>query len=304
MNTFVLTGASGLIGKALAASLRARGARVLSLVRKSSRSDDELQWDPLAASLETSRLLEHASLTSGDVTGIVHLAGEPVAGARWNEAVKRSIVDSRVLSTTRLAELAAKLKIGSLVCASGVGFYGLRANDVTTESAPKGEGFLAEVVDRWEAAQAPARAAGVRCVAMRLGVVLDVGGGALAKMMPVFKMGTGGQLGDGSQWFSFLSLVDAVRAFEFALDTPSLAGPVNAATANPVTNAEFTRAFASKLGRPAFMRVPAFAIGLAFGEMGKETVLASQRVSPAKLTAAGFSFRHTTIGDVLAAALP
>ena len=303
MKTVVITGASGLIGKALAAALRSRGDRVISLVRRSSTSEEELVWDPLASSLERSGLLDHASLARGTVDGIIHLAGEPVGGSRWSDTVKRAIVDSRVLSTTSLAELAVKLEIGALVSASGVGFYGLRANDVTTESAPKGEGFLADVVDRWESAQAPARAAGVRCVAMRLGVVLDAAGGALAKMLPVFRMGTGGTLGAGDQWFSYLSLSDAVRAFLFALDTPSLEGPVNVATPNPVTTAEFKKAFASRLVRPAFMRVPSFAITLAFGEMGKETVLASQRVSPARLIASGFSFNAPTIDDVLRAAL-
>lgn len=304
MKTILLTGASGLIGKALVKSLRARGDRVLSLVRKPSSSSDELQWDPMALTLDASKLLGHAEITSGPPTAIVHLAGEPVGASRWNDEIKRSIIDSRVRSTTLLAELAAKLEIGALVSASGVGFYGLHADAVTDESGPKGGGFLADVVDRWEAAQSPARAAGVRCVSMRLGVVVDADGGALAKMLPVFKLGVGGPIGDGEQWFSHLSLEDVVRAFEFAIDTPSLEGPVNVANPNPVTNADFTKALASRLHRPAFMRVPAIAIGVAFGEMGRETVLASQRVRPAKLTEAGFTFLHPTIDDVLAAALP
>lgn len=301
--TLLLTGASGLIGGALTRALRDGGVRVLSLVRRPSSAEDDLVWDPMATSLEDSGLLKHDALAVGAVDAIIHLAGEPVGAGRWSDAIKTSIVESRVRSTSRLAEFAASRGVATFVSASGVGFYGLDANEPTTESGPKGGGFLADVVARWEASQEAARAAGVRCVAMRLGVVLDPAGGALAKMLPVFKLGGGGPIGSGDQWMSHLSLRDAVRAFTFAVDTPALEGPVNTANPSPVTNAEFTRALGKKLGRPAFVRVPAFAIGLAFGEMGRETVLASQRALPAKLEAAGFRFEHPTVADVLDAAL-
>jgi uncharacterized protein (TIGR01777 family) len=300
MSDILLSGRSGLVGGALAAALEARGDRIWSLVRKAPSSERELRWDPMAQSLEASGL-DVAALPKLDA--IVHLAGEPVGAGRWSTEGKRRILESRTRSTALLASLAASRAIPTFVTASGVGFYGTRADQGVDEGAPQGDGFLAEVVAAWEGAQSSARAAGVRCVAMRLGVVLAREGGALAKMLPVFRLAAGGPIGGGGQWMSYLSLSDAVRAFCFALDHRELEGPVNVATPNPVTNRDFTRALGKALGRPAVVPVPALAISVAFGEMGRETVLASQRVSPKKLVAAGFAFEHPTVDDALASAL-
>jgi uncharacterized protein (TIGR01777 family) len=300
MSDILLSGKSGLVGGALAAALEARGDRVWSLVRKASSGERELRWDPMAESLESCGL-DVGALPKLDA--IVHLAGEPVGAGRWSSEGKRRILESRTRSTALLASLAASRGIPTFVTASGVGFYGTRADQWVDESSPQGDGFLAEVVAAWEGAQGPARAAGVRCVAMRLGVVLARDGGALAKMLPVFRLGAGGPIGGGGQWMSYLSLSDAVRAFCFALDRRELEGPVNVATPNPVTNGDFTRSLGKALGRPAIIPLPMFAVSAAFGEMGRETILASQRVSPKKLAALGFEFEHPTIDHALASAI-
>ncbi len=294
--TILLSGRSGMIGGPLAQRMEQAGYRVLSLVRRDPKGENDLLWDPVS---ERPPVLPEGV----ELAAVVHLAGEPVGAGRWSDAVKKRIADSRVRSTRALATLAAERGAATFVSASGVGFYGVEANQAVDESGPRGEGFLAEVVQEWEDAASPARSAGVRTVAMRLGVVLDRSGGALAKMLPVFRLGMGGPIGGGAQWMSFLSLLDAQRAFMHALSAKELEGPVNVCTDNAVTNKDFTKALGHALGRPAFMPVPRLAIMAAFGEMGRETVLASQRAVPKRLLATGFSFSHPDIDSTLAAAL-
>jgi uncharacterized protein (TIGR01777 family) len=294
--TILLSGRSGMIGGPLAERMEQSGYSVLSLVRRDPKGESDLLWDPVS---ERPPVLPEGV----ELAAVVHLAGEPVGAGRWSEAVKKRIADSRVKSTRALATLAAERGARAFISASGVGYYGVEASQPVDESGPRGEGFLAEVVQEWEDAASPARSAGVRTVAMRLGVVLDRSGGALAKMLPVFRMGMGGPIGGGDQWMSFLSLLDAQRAFMHALATPELEGPVNVCTDNAVTNKDFTKALGKALGRPAFMPVPRLAIMAAFGEMGRETVLASQRAVPKRLLATGFSFSHPNVESALAAAL-
>jgi uncharacterized protein (TIGR01777 family) len=235
----------------------------------------------------------------------VHLGGEPIANGRWTPERKRVIRDSRTRSTELLARTIAGLATppGVFLCASAVGYYGDRGDVWVDESSAPGEGFLAEVCRAWEAAADPARAAGIRTVHLRIGLVLDGQGGALARMLPLFRLGLGGALGSGRQYMSWVSLPDVVRMLELALDRADLSGPVNAVSPQPVTNARFTRVLARVLGRPAFLSVPAFALRIAMGEMAQELLLHGQRVVPRRLQEAGFEYRHREIEEALRAVL-
>ena len=232
--------------------------------------------------------------------------GANVAGRRWTSAYKREILESRVTPTHALATLLAGLnaKPAVLVCASAIGIYGSRGDEVLTETSSPGSGFLPEVCLAWERATQPATDAGIRVVHLRFGVVLSPEGGALAQMLPLFRVGLGGRLGSGRQWMSWVALPDAIGAIEFALQTPSLSGPVNVVAPNPVTNLEFTRALGRALHRPTLLPAPGFALRLAFGEMAQATILASERVLPARLSAAGFHFEYPEIEAALRAVLP
>lgn len=291
-----VTGASGLIGEALAESLSADGHRVHPLVREggshpeASNLGEEIPWDPSATELDPAGF--------EGIDAVVHLAGESIA-ERWSRAKKARILDSRVRGTRAVAEAVAKAGVPVLVCASAVGFYGDGGDEVLDESSDKGEGFLADVVWRWEAAAAAAREAGARVAHLRFGVVLSGKGGALAKMLPPFRLGAGGRLGDGRQWMSWIHLDDVVGAIRHVLDEAELEGPVNATAPNPVRNADFTKALGSALGRPTAIPVPAFALRLAFGEMAEETLLVSQRAVPERLVASGYSFRFPEVRDAL-----
>lgn len=287
-----ISGATGLIGGALAGALDARGDTVHRLDR---RGDGPYVWaDPA----------EVPDLTGVDA--VVHLAGEPVAEGRWTDVKKARILDSRVDRTHALAKaLAAMASPPALICASAVGYYGADAGDAElTEASPPGDGFLAEVCVAWEAACAPATAAGVRVANTRIGIVLSPEGGALAKMLPIFKLGLGGPLGGGDQYMSWISLPDIVRAFIHLIDH-DLQGAFNFVSPAPCTNKAFGKALGKALGRPAFMPAPAFAIKLAFGgQMASQTVLAGQRALPNRLIESGFTFEHMTLAsafeDVLA----
>jgi uncharacterized protein len=299
MYKVVLSGASGMLGTALRRALSARPASVLQLVRGTPATTGQLAWNPtIEAALADSYPLE-------GLVAAVHLSGASVAGRRWTAAYKRELSASRVQSTQALARLLAGLRQPpqTLLVASAVGFYGDRGEELLDESSPAGSGFLAQLCREWEAAAQPAADAGIRVVNLRLGVVLGRGEGALASMLPVFRLGLGGRLGSGRQWMSWISLEDAIGAILFAMDTPGLAGPINLTAPHPVRNAEFTRALGHQLKRPALLPVPATALRLAFGQMADEALLASARVVPQKLTAAGFSFAHPAIGQALAAAL-
>jgi uncharacterized protein len=239
-------------------------------------------------------------------TAAVHLSGANIAGRRWSSAYKREILDSRVKPTQAIATLLARLRPrpSVLVCASAIGIYGGRGDELLTEASLPGTGFLPEVCLAWENATQPATEAGIRVVHLRFGVVLSPAGGALAKMLPLFRAGLGGKLGSGRQWMSWVALPDVVRAIDFGLRTASLSGAVNVVAPNPVTNLEFTRALGRALHRPTLLPVPGFALRLAFGEMGEATILTSARVAPACLRASGFDFEYPELEAGLLALLP
>jgi len=288
-----ITGASGLLGTALVPALRGAGHAVVRIGRG---ADADVRWNPAAGELD-----------AADCAGIdafVHLAGANV-GQRWTTAHRRAIRDSRVAGTTLIARTAAALtpRPRVLVSASAVGIYGDAGAAVCDESAPAGHDYLAEVCHAWESSADAARAAGIRTVHLRFGVILSRRGGALGKLLPVFRLGAGGRVGDGRQWMSWLSLEDTVGVVRFALETDGLAGAVNATAPQPVTNAEFTATLARVVHRPALFPVPAFALNLMFGEMAQATLLASQRAVPRQLEAAGYVFRHTTLESALRAAV-
>lgn len=308
----LLTGGSGLIGSSLNRYLTGKGRPVIRLVRPSATSFSkpsskasagaigEVQsWDPYAATPMP------AGLSVPGLAGAVHLSGAAIAGRRWTAAYKREIVESRVRPTEVLARLLARMRPHPevLLCASAIGIYGGGGEEALQESAAPGRCFLAEVCAKWEQAAQPAVDAGIRVVHLRFGVVLSPEAGALAKMLPIFRLGLGGRLGGGRQWLSWISLTDAVRAIEFALESRSLTGPVNVVAPSPVTNAEFARMLGRALGRPALLPVPAFALKVAFGEMAQATILEGARVVPAKLEEAGFEFRHPSLPEALRALL-
>jgi uncharacterized protein (TIGR01777 family) len=294
----VVTGATGLVGTALVSALVAAGHRVDRVSRRSPRpGTTDIQWDPSRGELDA-RLLEGAN-------AVVHLAGESVAAGRWTARAKDRIRRSRVESTRLLAETLARLarRPQVLVAASGVGYYGNRGEEPLTEDSPPGTGFLADLAGAWEAAADPARAAGIRVVHLRLGVVLAGHGGALPRMVVPFRLGLGGVVGDGRQYWSWIALADVVRVIEIVIGLERLAGPVNVVAPTPVTNREFTRALGRVLGRPTLVPLPAVAVRTLFGEMGQALLLDSARALPRRLERAGFKFQHRDVEGALRAAL-
>jgi uncharacterized protein (TIGR01777 family) len=277
-----ITGASGVLGTPLGAFLSTGGHEVLRLVRRAA-GPGEIAWDPARGELDP-RALE-------GVDAVIHLAGENV-GVRWNAERKRRIVESRVAGTGLIAKTIAGLANPPrvLISASGIGIYGIETTEVVDETSPLGDDFLADVCKQWEAAVEPARAAGIRVVSARLGVVLTPTGGALAELLPVFRKGIGGPIGNGTQVMSWISLDDAIGALHHALFDDQLSGPVNMVAPKPVTNEELAATLGRVLHRPAVMRVPAFAIRALFGEMGKLVALGGVRVAPRRLVATDFSF--------------
>jgi len=287
MARVLVSGASGPIGKALLPSLRTNGAHITRLVRDNAPptySDEQtIPWHP-------GQPLSADALSGFDA--VIHLAGETIVG-RWTESKKNKIRDSRVIGTRNLAQSLAQAKHRPQIflCSSAIGYYGNRGDEALTEESAPGTGFLAEFCQEWEAATHPAAEAGIRTVAIRTGVVLSREGGALAKMLPPFKMGVGGKIGDGRQWMSWIDVQDLVGAIHHILKSDLLYGPVNMVAPRPVTNAEFTQTLASVLSRPAVFAVPAFAVKLLFGEMGETVLLGSQRVEPTQLVSSGYPFR-------------
>lgn len=293
-----ITGASGLVGRALRQRLASDGHTVLRLVRGDvSDPATEVAWDPAGGTID-SRGIE-------GLDAFVHLAGESVAGGRWTEARKARIRDSRVLGTQTIAEALARLTSppSVLVSASAIGIYGDRGDRPLTEEDAPGTGFLADTARLWEGAAAPAAAAGIRTVFARFGIILSREGGALAKMVPPFKLGLGGRFGSGRQYWSWIALDDVVGAILHAVEQAHLEGPMNVTAPEPVTNAEFTRTLGRVLGRPTLFPLPAFAARLALGEMADEMLLASQRVFPTRLTTSGYSFAHVGLEGALRHAL-
>jgi len=282
-----VTGASGLIGSALVGHLKSEGHTVQRLVRRSPISSDEVQWDPQTGFVELQPL-------SG-VDAIIHLAGVGVGDKRWNRKYKAEILNSRLLGTTAIASAVAELKPAVFISASAIGWYGESGNRAVVETDRYGDDFLATVCREWEGA---ADLAGeIRTVKLRTGLVLDPTGGALGKMLPLFRFGLGGKLGSGKQWWSWITLHDQIRAIMFALENP-ISGPVNITTPNPVTNQEFTSALARAMHRPALFPAPAIALKIAMGGFSSE-VLGSKKVVPHVLQEAGFVWEYPHISEAL-----
>jgi uncharacterized protein len=289
----VVTGSSGLVGQALVSFLQAQGCEVARLVRTAPKAErKEIFWNPDTGQIDSQ------SLEGFDA--VVHLAGENLATGRWTKAKKQRIRNSRVLGTKLLSETLATLDRppAVMVSASAVGYYGSRGTERLTEQSAAGTGFLAGVCQEWEQATRPAEEIGVRVIHSRFGVILSAQGGALAKMLTPFKLGLGGVLGSGDQYWSWIALEDTVRGIWHGL-TSELSGPVNFVSPHPVTNREFTRSLGKSLRRPTIMTVPRFALRLAFGEMAEEALLASTRVEPTKLLSTSFDFVGSELDGVL-----
>lgn len=291
----VVAGSSGLIGTALVARLRANGHDVLRLVRRAPAARDERRWDPPAGTFEPG--------TFDGVDAVVSLNGVGIADRPWSGARKQAIRDSRNVPTEVLAAAVVEHGVRTYLSGSAVGFYGDTGDTVVDETAPSGQGYVAEVVRDWEAATKPALDGGARVALMRTGLVLSPAGGLLGPLRTLFKLALGARLGDGRQYMSWISLDDEVGAMEFLLGATEVSGPVNLTGPAPVTNAVFTKALADAVGRPAPFAVPAFAIRTVAGSMGEELALFGQRAVPARLEAAGYTFRHPSIRDALAVAV-
>ncbi len=295
----LVSGASGLIGSAVEQAAHEKGFEVQTLVRRHREVRGRaIYWNPT----EADQGVHPAALEGFDA--VIHLSGANIA-RRWTRAYREKIVASRVRSTEVLCEALKKVrrKPPVLLCASAVGIYGDRGDEVLTEDSASGTGFLAETCRAWEAAAQRACELGIRVVHLRFGVVLSRKGGALGKMLPLFHLGMGGRLGSGRQWMSWISLRDLVRAMWFLMEDQQLAGAFNLAAPRPVTNVEFTGALARAMHRLAFFPAPAGLLRLAFGEMAEQTMLASQRAAPKRLEEAGFAFEDAEIGSALSALL-
>lgn len=290
----LVSGSSGLIGSALVPLLTTRGHTVTRLVRSAApAAADSVRWDPEAGAIDGPGL--------EGVDAVVHLAGEDISSGSWTSTKKARIRQSRVEGTALLARAMATLARppSVLACASAVGYYGDRGDEVLTEDSAPGRDFLAAVCRDWEAAAEPARGAGIRVAHLRFGVVLTASGGALARMLGPFRMGMGGPIGSGRQYVSWVAMDDALDAIVHVLSTPSLRGAVNIASPHPVTQLEFARALGRVLGRPTVLAVPAFAARLMFGEMADAVLLASQRLEPARLLASGYVFHDPELEPAL-----
>lgn len=288
----LISGATGMLGSSLSRSLTDDGHEVVRLTR-SPKSSADVGWDPDRGALDASKL--------GGIDAAVHLAGESIAEGRWDEAKKRRILESREKGTRLLAETVAGLDSPPrvMVSASAIGYYGDRGNELLLEDSGPGDLFLSRVCEAWEAAAEPARAAGIRVVHPRIGIVLSTDGGALGATLPIFKLGGGGRIGSGRQYWSWVHLEDVIGAIRHALARESLDGPVNVAAPNAPTNAEYTKVLGRVLGRPTILPLPSPAARLVVGEMADELLLPSARVEPAKLQEAGYRFRHPELEGAL-----
>ena len=292
----VITGSSGLIGSALVRDCEKKNFEVLKLVRRAPKQENESQWDPIKGIVDLN-VLEKA-------TAIVNLAGAGVGDRRWSKKYKKLILDSRVNSTETLANAIVNLKTPPSVFVSGsaIGFYGDTADVAVDENANLGEGFLSDVVFNWEYAAQRVRSNNIRVVHPRTGLVMSKRGGLLKKILPLFKLGLGGKLGNGKQYWSYISLEDEIRAIHHVIDDVRLTGGVNFTNPNPVTNAEFTKSLSSVVNRPAFLNVPSLALKIALVEFSIEA-LGSSRILPSKLKAAGFKFNQPDILSTLNSAI-
>ena len=292
-----VTGSHGLIGSAVVSALAARGDQVVRVVREGAGGPEDVAWQPAAGRIDAARL--------DGIDAAVNLAGESLA-ARWTPERKAAIRESRLRGTGLLAQVLAGLpsRPRVLVSASAVGYYGNRGDEVLTEASTAGTGFLAGLCREWEAAAGAARSAGIRVVHPRFGIVLSGRGGVLAKIVPIFRLGAGGPLASGRQYLPWVAIDDAVGAVLLALERGNVAGPVNVVAPQAVTNREFTAALARAVGRPAMLPVPAAALRAMFGDMADEALLASQRVEPVLLRAAGYDFRFSELERALRHVLP
>ncbi len=288
----LVSGSTGLIGSTLVSALEEGGHRVRRLTRSGGSSEDVVQWDPSAGEIVAGRI--------EGVDAVVHLAGENIVG-RWTDAKKARIRDSRVRGTRLLAETLARLPTppAVMVSASATGYYGDRGNELLSEESAPGDNFLAGVGQEWEAAADPAREAGVRVVHPRFGIVLSTEGGALGTTLPIFKLGVGGKIGSGRQYWSWIAIDDVVGAILHVLTKDSLEGPVNVTVPDPLTNAEYTRVLGRVLGRPTVFPLPAPAARIMLGQLADELLLASQRIEPARLKETGYSYRYPELEGAL-----
>lgn len=290
----LIGGSHGLVGTALIKSLEAQGHEIFRLVRHAPTSKTEVEWSPDRYSIALARI--------EGFDAVVNLAGESIAEGRWTDDKKRRIRESRVKGTKLLGDALANLMVPpkTFVCASAIGYYGNRGDELLTESSAAGDEFLAKVCAEWEEATALATEKGIRVVNARFGVILDINGGALKKMLPPFRMGVGGRIGSGKQWMSWIALDDVIGGIQFALANDSMKGPVNFVAPAPVTNSEFTKTLGKVLSRPTIFPIPAFAIKLLFGEMGEALLLGGQRVAPKRLVAGGYEFSYPQLEPALA----
>jgi len=282
-----ITGASGLIGSALVGYLKSQGHTVQRLVRRPALSSEEITWDPIAGTVDLDAL--------AGVDAVIHLAGAGVGDKRWTKNYKSEILNSRLLGTTTIAKAVSTVKPEVFISASAIGWYGESGNRSVIESDRAGDDFLAAVCREWEAAAD--LASDIRTIKLRTGLVLDPTGGALGKMLPLFRFGLGGKLGNGKQWWSWITLHDQIRAIAFLLEN-EISGPVNLTSPNPVTNSEFTAGLARAIHRPALFPVPAIALKIVLGGFSCE-VLGSKKVLPSALTEAGFKFEYPHISSAL-----
>jgi uncharacterized protein (TIGR01777 family) len=288
----LVSGASGLLGSALVPALRNEGHQVRRLTRSGDSSEDTVRWDPSAGTIDAAGL--------EGVNAVVHLAGENIVG-RWTEAKKARIHDSRVQGTGLLAETLAGLSTPPevMVSVSASGYYGDRGNELLTEESAPGNNFLAGLCQEWEASADPAREAGIRVVHPRVGIVLSAEGGALGTTLPIFKLGGGGRIGSGGQYWSWIAIDDVIGAILYTLTTDSLEGPVNVTVPDPPTNAEYTRTLGRILGRPTVFPLPAPVARLALGQVADELLLASQRIEPTRLKESSYSYRYPELEGAL-----
>lgn len=290
----LITGASGLIGKALQKSFTEKGYEILTATRHKPENPNQIFWN-IESGFRTEDLPRLES-----VDALVHLAGETITG-RWSEDKKKKIRDSRVFGTRNLVETFSKLenKPKVFASASAIGFYGDRADEILTESSAAGDTFLADVCREWETEARRAEDAGIRTVLLRTGIVLSKDGGALAQMLTPFKFGLGGVIGSGKQWMSWISLEDTVAIYNAAIENENLRGAINTVAPNAVTNEEFTKTLGEVVSRPTFLPLPEFAVNLVFGEMGDALLLDSTRVVPKRLETANFEFKHKNLKQAL-----
>lgn len=294
-----ITGATGLIGTALAASCARDGMRVAALVRNTARAADRLPHATLHAWDATGGPPPEAALAGA--AAVVNLVGESLSDGRWSEARKKQLRDSRVVGTRALVDALRGVspRPRVLISASGVGYYGDRGDEILTEASPGGTGFVAELARDWEAEALKAEELGIRVVILRNGVVLSRAGGILKKLLPLFRLGLGGKIGSGSQWMPWIHLEDEIGLIRQAMQNEAVRGPLNVVAPEPATNAEFVRAMGEALGRPTALTAPAFALRLAFGTMTDEVLLASQRAMPVRTLETGYTFRHPLLREAL-----